>query len=773
MIYSNNRKSFLLGLLITTTLALFALAFFYSPALKNPNKIFFVTDYDGLQNYYGHIYHVKYDSTYLRTSGMNYPYGEMIYYTGVQLVPASILKFISNNICDISDYMIGIQNILMISSILIAAIFLFLIFFELGVAWLPGSLAAIAIAFLSPQLDRFGGHFSLTYVFAIPLIVYLILRFNRKDSFVLSSLICFTSFWAFTTHPYFFGMNEALLLFYWGYYFYKNHKTWKSGIPHWFIQFVLPYVVVQLFGIISDHVTDRTQNPWGFLFSRATPEGVFLPFGKPYGRFLEHLFKSTSYISWEGVAYVGLIGVFASLIIFKRGVISVKSKHFARILTPFDNNLLNTLFWGSFITLLYSFGIPFVFKLEWLQYYIGPLKQMRAIGRFAWIFFYLINIIGVYIIWNYLKDKKYKHLIWIPLIILGYDSYLNASRCSSYVNNEFPLLYDKTNSLPENEWVKLIKPDNYQAIIPIPYFHLGSENIGIGVKCNNLKTTLYASLKTGLPTTAIYLCRTSISESYNSIQLAFEPYRKPLLLKSCKNRKPFLLLACKCETYSEGEIKMLKQGNLLFEGDQFSLYELPFNKLEHITDSLYDKAFNEYSTSKLFKHGELMTNTDTLNFVYQNFDRIKNSYETYLGNGSYKGNIKCPEIIFNGRIPNCDRSKEYTISFWFGNVLKDLYLRSALIIAKADSTGKAYQEEYTGMATHVVLIDGNWALCETKIKLSKQSDMLKIIVKSDELRKGDLLLDELLIKPTSTQIFKIINKGVVKNNRLYLKDRPN
>lgn len=62
---------------------------------------------------------------------MNYPYGEMVLFTGNQSAIANTIKFISENITDISLYTIGIVNLLMLFSIVIAALFIFLIFRDL------------------------------------------------------------------------------------------------------------------------------------------------------------------------------------------------------------------------------------------------------------------------------------------------------------------------------------------------------------------------------------------------------------------------------------------------------------------------------------------------------------------------------------------------------------------------------------------------------------------------------------------------------------------
>jgi hypothetical protein len=757
------------GLFTTIIIGTVALLYFYGPLLKNPNNVYFAKDFDGLQNYYGNIYHIKYDSTYMRTSAMNYPYGEMVYFTGVQLIPSSIMKFISKHFIDISAYYVGFQNIFMLISIVIAAVFIFLIFYELGIGWLPSALAAIFIAFLAPQVDRFGGHFSLAYVFVLPVFFYLIIRFHKKQKFIISWIISLYSFWAFTTHMYFCAMFGTILLFYWLYYYFKIEKKLLKALIHLFIQLLLPFLIMQLLGVYNDNVNDRTNTPWGFLDSRAYPKGVFLPFGKPYGQFLYHIFKSTNYISWEGIAYVGLVGLFTFMVIVKRWAILIKRKQFSDIFSPSENKIIDLLFWGSFALLIYSFGIPFIFGLQWLINYIGPLKQMRAIGRFTWPFYFIINIIGIYIIWKYSEKKGMKSLIWIALLILGYDSFIYSNGRYNYLNNKFSEIEDVKNLLPQDSWAHKITSTKFQAIISIPPFHLGSENIWIAPKCENLANTMLVSIKTGIPIVDIYYSRTSISQSYNSIQLTGEPYRHANLLNDCHNEKPFLIVKSNCDSYSNDENKLVSLGDFLYKNDKFSLYKVSYNSILHWSDSLYNKTKEEFSSKKLNKFNDIYSSDSEKDFVYLSFDNNKCHENPYLGNGCLSLETKGYQQIYNEGIPNCDTSKQYIISFWYGNILTDLFMRSTLIVTLADSTGKTYHEDWLGIGSCFKILDNNWALIEVKFKFKYPNDKLRLTLKSSNKLEGNFLVDELIIRKENCRIYKLYKEGIIKNNRYYIK----
>ena len=282
------------GALLTVLFSTLVLILLFGDLLKNPNKVYFSGDGDGLQSYYGTLYHVLYDTVYARTYGMNHPYGEMVLFSGNQPLIANTIKCISEHVVDISSHTLGILNVLMLFSIVLAALFIFLIFRNFKMPVVVSLIAAIAISFLSPQIGRLGGHFSLSYLFFIPVYIYLLLRFYQTRSYTVTLFIGFMTLLAAFTHFYFLGFYGLLFLFFWVVLLIREKQKFRNFrffIPHILLQFLLPVILIQFFSMGFDDVSDRTSSPWGFLYLRAYPESVFLPVGKPYGKFLNRIMK--------------------------------------------------------------------------------------------------------------------------------------------------------------------------------------------------------------------------------------------------------------------------------------------------------------------------------------------------------------------------------------------------------------------------------------------------------------------------------------------------
>ncbi|PHR26241.1 MAG: hypothetical protein COA38_15410, partial [Fluviicola sp.] len=357
--------------------------------ITNPNSFYLGDSNDGFKNYYTLIYHIKHDSTYSHFEGMNYPYGEHIVFTDNQPLLSNTIKFISRNLVDISDYTVGIMNILMLLSIVITCLIVYLIFRRYEIPDLWAIPFAVGIGFMAPQIHRMGGHYALAYGFIIPLCMLLWLRFyhnsSLRNSMLLGALVLLSSL----LHMYYFAINAFFLTFYFGLTLLKNVSLKQMMFvgKNLFIQVFLPFFLIRFWFFLTDSVEDRPTSPYGFLDYRAYWQGIFLPIAYPIGNFI-HSIKPIRQIEWEGIAYTGLIpGFFFARYLLLAGVKFAKSKG-KQIIGITNNADLNMLFLTSILVLLFSFGFPFIFKLQFLVEYLGPLKQFRSIARFSWVFYF-------------------------------------------------------------------------------------------------------------------------------------------------------------------------------------------------------------------------------------------------------------------------------------------------------------------------------------------------------------------------------------------------
>lgn len=771
-------KSVQHGIVLIT--ACIIVIFFYHKTFFHANETYFTITGDGIQHYLGSIYHPKYDTSLFRTQYMNYPYGEMVFFTGNQAFFAGTLQLISKYIFNISDYTIGIINLLMLLSIVFAAFFIYLILVKLNVHWIVSGFAGIAIAFLSPQLDRFGGHQTLSHVCFIPCMLYLLFLFDRKWSYGKSILILILVYISAATHMYYLGFMSLLTLFYWGYQFISKNRTQKelkTILFHSTIQFLLPILLIKLSILLNTDVTDRPTKPWGFLLFRAHPASIFIPYNQPYGHFLKK-YGDFQRIPWEGVAFVGIVPTIIFLILCVNLLRKLIKKQFIKAIQVTDNTFLNIMFWASMAGLLYSFGVPFIFKMEWLSDYLGPLRQMRGIARFSWLFFYIFNIITLYIIWKYFKSKTNKKVGLIILIITsllyGFDGYENVWTKPKVYYHKLPVLSDWENTHPDNTWLDKIEIDSFQAILPIPYYHLGSENYWVDSKCNLLTSSCIISAKSGLPIMATFLSRGSVSQGLNGILTVKEPYRPLQILNDLPNNKDLLIVAGKCDEKSQWENNILVNAKILDTLSFIYLYRISPDVLKNFakTRTIEQNQFvHETSWNKI---NNTLTTDTCKSWIIRNYDKTGKA-TSYKGDNAFSiTEGKKQYLFFMDTLPHLKPELLYTISFWFRNINQDLYPRTRLKIYIEDSNGNFNVKQEIAIEKIIQLVDKEWALIETEIGDIRKGTKLRMELANNLLkRKDSIILDELMIRPGNVDILEKEAHGFWLNNRYYSRTKIN
>lgn len=762
-------KERLFGIGSTLALSTIVLIVFFGSILSDPGNYYFTTGGDGFKSYYGALYHARFDQEAYRSNSMNYPFGEAISFTDSQPLLVNPIRFISKHITDISDHTVAIINLAMLFSIVLASLFIYLIFREMSVKWWYAALAAVAISMLSPQIGRMGGHFGLSWLFWIPLAVYLIIRFDRTRKLPYTLLLGFVTWCAGMMHFYFVAIFAFLIGGYWFFRFiwYRQAKTfWYRDAIHIFLQFVLPLLIVQFTSMLNDDVTDRTAWPYGLFAYLAHPVGIFLPDKKPWLFVSQHI-TVFRHISWESLAYIGtpaLIGFFAGLVWMARKAFAKQNFLKVTHLTS-----LNVLFWVSVIALLFSFGLPMVLGMKGIADYLGPLRQLRALARFSWLFFYLLNII-VFAALYFRAFHEGKKWLWkiaatLALILLYTDGFYNVRNVAHVVKNRIPALEDKENQTEANLWVHQVQPENYQAIIPLPYFHVGSENIWIEGTHGIKEATMIASLKTGLPTTGVELSRTSISQTYHNYALFTDPLERLEFPDFLPDERPFLLLKMKGYQPSPAESRLIGQADFLTESPSFEIYELPVPVIRRLNLIYKNEVVQKFENAGAPEpNGWYKTNPGAF-FVWQPFDDMPAS-GTFNGNGALSYPSRQWQTVWHDTLQNVEGGTRLLVSFWTRNYRSDGYLRTNIeFYTKNPENDETTFYLYSDFFRYIKAFSGDWALIEFPVETKTSGEIAKFSVRNNVLPRITFEIDELIIREEGLDVFRRDDRWLWYNNR--------
>ena len=472
-----------------------------------------------------------------------------------------------------------------------------------------------------------------------------------------------------------------------------------------------------------------------------------------------HLFSGVIFFPSDMIHMTAfIIAVFLGTIVF---IFIKKRKKPFRLL---DHEVLNILLWASFFSLLFSYAWPFVFFPK-LADYIGQLRQFRAVGRFSWIFFWMANIAAFYLLYHFKSNKYLKYSLWVVAFSLIYfDAYQNNWYQQRYLTNRIISLEDQNNQSRENAWIKHIKTSEYQAMIPLPYFHIGSENLNIQPAPAVVRAAIVASWKTGLPMTACLLSRTSISRSLGNVEMYLEPGKKPGIIKNFPSRKPFLIMLYKNRKLTGSADMLIEFSTKIFSTDSLDFYRLEFDSLEKIYNSINGRILKEMTAKKLIKSGNLLMTDTVMNFIFRD-QKMGNIDSFPLAFPQKK--VKLPICIFDGDLPNYIPGKICLFSFWMSGISKDLTARSELTLEYKSSGGFVYAMEIRQISTVVRMKYDDMALVEMPFKLEKKDDRIRITLRNVEMKNAEFVIENLLIRPCDKDIYRAGKSYLFKNNRFY------
>jgi len=561
---------------------------------KCPSCHLFVDSADGLKNYFTGAYFVKHDDFGIWSQGMNYPYGEHVVYTDNQPVVSMILKAV-NEAIPMDQHVIGTINMLMILSLILAAICLYFIMRNLGLPRWYSAILAIPIALLSPQVARFNGHYSLAYAFYLPLFLLLLIRWVKTGSglargALLTGWIAFMGF----THLYFFFIASVFLIFFgfvhWAFRRFKwNRITARTAMIVLASTFIV-YGTVK----VTDTIEDRPETVYGLYVYTAKLKGTFLPWFGPYTETWQSMGKTRPDI--EGTSYLGAPAVLLFLPIVLWMILMVRRRYFKRNKAASGQRRLERD--PAHPLILFSSGLLVWFVATGWIYSIGAgalvdifpvIGQFRSLGRIAWIFYYVCGITTAYALYNIAKAKeaRWKRIAWTAATVLLTAAWIWEGH--AYIQTEVldrPISENKIfrgttpyiDLLDQND----LTPDDFQASFQIPIASIGSEKIAIERGYWWMRQSWQCAWETGLPIITSAMSRTSVSQSLDMVQLLSDPWIRKKRLDHMDDRPLLLLVGREEKRRIPAENRLVTLATSLGPVNDVDVYILPISAFENI-----------------------------------------------------------------------------------------------------------------------------------------------------------------------------------------------
>ncbi|TAE47536.1 MAG: hypothetical protein EAZ89_17660 [Bacteroidetes bacterium] len=659
-----------LPFLILLVLGGFILNAAFGPVLNYPNRYAFGGSDDGLKNYFTPAWYIKYDKG-LHFTGMNYPYGDHILYTDNQPLISMVLRWVHHHITPVADNTLAIFNYLMIGSMMVCMCLLYAIARKLRMPPWYAVAVALVITFLSPQIQRFMGHYALGYTWFVPLVWLLLLRAGREPLkwhrliwIVLA--ITLTGF----VHAYYLLMGAMFALAYWGIKalsaIRKKNNAALIRLAYGAISGLTPLVIFQTTMFLTDSVKDRPNNPFGFLLYKASWESIFFPNQGPlYDAW--HRFLKTPASEAEGFAYIGLVSTLVIFFFLVRAIRFAVKKNYSHMLRPAMFANLNVSLWAAALMMFFSIGIPFIWHMEFLLDFLTPLRQFRSLGRFAWVFYYVAGMysaVYLYLIYRRLRQRGLKEIglamLGVALAFWGWEAAIQTDiHARAILKNKNSNIYLKTD--PDfMDWLKEagVSAQDFQAVLPVPTFNIGSE------KYNSLHLTPQITGQafrfayiSGLPIACGSMSRTSVSQSGKLVQLLSLEYIHKEVLADLPNDKPLLILRQNNTALTFQQQKLIERASLLIEKPEFSLYRLDLSLLKGTGDRVIADFERQRDSLSAYETLYARPKADWLYYSGFDADPAKPSPFGQETQSQRKGEL----ILFDGVIPQVGA---WYITFW-------------------------------------------------------------------------------------------------------------
>jgi hypothetical protein len=302
---------------------------------------------------------------------------------------------------------------------------------------------------------------------------------------------------------------------------------------------------------------------------------------------------------------------------------------------------------------------------------------------------------------------------------------------------------DAASFLSTDDYPKWLKqagysPNDFQAILPLPFFNVGSERIGVG-KSGSAYEAFKSSFLLGLPIATCNMSRTSISLAMKTAQLLADSLIEKQVLKDYPNGKPLLVVSTK-EWLIPSENFVVRHSKLIFENESIRMYLLPLENLKP-----------NYSVVRAFKsrldsantNGLVKSNLPTDAVVYNGFENEPSRFIFYGKGAAYleKGDLP----LFKGKINNATDNMPLNFSIWI-KMFKEPETVPVLWYKQYDASGNMIEQKNLSPGYSFDIV-GDWVKLPCDFTLFSKNNTLEFYINGEKIAA-----DEMLIRPAQQNV---------------------
>ncbi|HMN05139.1 MAG TPA: hypothetical protein PKD45_05370 [Flavobacteriales bacterium] len=755
------------GLWLTLALSVALLAFYFGAVLRSPGQYMFNTAGDGLKNYFSFAWHAEHDTSFTTFSGMNYPFGEHIDYPDAQPLQSNLWRAVAKVWPGALQHTVAVVNLMMLFSIVLCAVFLYLIMRELAMPDLVAALFAVLISFLAPQVLRgTQAHYALAYGCAIPSAMWVLLRQWRSSRpwRWAAGMVLLILFWLFT-HVYL-GFISAVLVLATGALVLVFRAGERRAAWGMVAAPLAAFLLFFLWQQLTDTHTGRTQHPTGFFTYQMTWSTLLAP---------DPLFASSIWTRFiglpvfrlaEGWNFIGLgteLVVVVVLILLMRGLAKgTAGELFNRV---FPAKLL-LLLGGSLLLLAFAFGLPFDPWCKKCLWYIPTLGQFRAPARFGWAFYFVITVWAArtaWVLYDGAAQGRARKAAAVLVAVVAAFFVTDMHALDSYVARrivEQPNYFDPEQLPADMQPIyQAAKRVDARAMVTLPYYHNGGEEYMVPADEAGLLIGQAMAQLTGIPLMNSSFTRTGVEEVRELIQ-AFGPDWYPKAMAARFQASDTILLILSGSLLGPYDQVLASHGRELAKGGPYTLLATTAGELFADRAGRYVARF-EASRDTLHQSGEwLFSRPDTFLFRKDYDDRPATHVRS--GSGAFSGLKHDFNLLAELPVEAMDTGVTYLASFWYYNRGPMRNHALAGIDDHDPVQGTGAWDYYTDPRFARTIV-GDWSLVELPFRKGGPGHELKLFVQGADFYPDSIWVDDLTVRVADVDVYKVDTVG----NRLW------
>jgi hypothetical protein len=367
-------------------------------------------------------------------------------------------------------------------------------------------------------------------------------------------------------------------------------------------------------------------------------------------------------------------------------------------------------------------------------------------------------------LWHYAQTRKQVWMkiatIVLPFCLLSYEAWQHQvhERSIPQPNTLTRLM----QGLNPPAWLTCLDTSRYQAILPLPYYHLGSENLVARPKEDLFLQVQRAAYATGIPDMGVHMSRTSIRQTVQQMQLHLEQVEVPRILVDFESEKALALFTL---PQYEKEARaacphLFEKAKLVHQSQDAMIWMLQLDDIRQTVRAQFT-AMKEDILSQDVPINRWKTGTSQF-FRHENYDGLKGVSAPLLGSGALKATMSDSTFLYQGAIPK----GKYSISFWIDATL-DQAVNAELKMIQTDASGNRIVQSKEDCRPFVKAIQDGWALVEIEFEVAQEQTNISLFQHKIGVHLP-LAIDECQIRPSGVDVFYRSEHYMSKNNRWYV-----